>query len=163
MLVLREPWISSFSWSVMSILFFEYCLSSGGDFPSFFSLYLQAVCAYPFITLVSRLFILGVLGPWEYYWRAGSFFFLRVECRAGTIYLSTSLEWMAGLYMFSLLWLCCSGYGTIEMVGGWSVFLFTFFSLLSALLACGCLWQDFVLLYRFSLVIFWYYSRFRIL
>ena len=32
--------------------------------------------------------------------------------------LSTLLEWMAGLYIFSLLWLCCSGYGTVEMVGG---------------------------------------------
>ncbi len=63
-----------------------------------------------------------------------------VECRAGTIYLSTSLEWMAGLYRFSLLWLCCSGYGTIEMVGGVVYFLLTLFSLLSALLACGCLW-----------------------
>ncbi len=41
-----------------------------------------------------------------------------VECRAGTLYLSTSLEWMAGLYGFSCLWLCCSGFGTTEMVGG---------------------------------------------
>ncbi len=40
-----------------------------------------------------------------------------VECRAGTIYLGTSLGWAAGLYGF-FLWLCCSGYGTIEMVGG---------------------------------------------
>jgi hypothetical protein len=39
------------------------------------------------------------------------------------------------------LWLCCSGYGTVEIVrGGWSVFLFTFFSLLSVLLAVGYLW-----------------------
>ncbi len=37
-------------------------------------------------------------------------------------YLGTILEWMAGLYRFSLFWLCCSGCGTIEMVGGWSVF-----------------------------------------
>jgi hypothetical protein len=43
--------------------------------------------------------------------------------------LSTLLEWMAGLYRFSLLWLCCNGYGTVEMVGGWSVF-FSIFSLL---------------------------------
>ncbi len=41
-----------------------------------------------------------------------------MECRAGTIYLSTSLEWTAGLYGCFLLWLCCSGYGTTEMVGG---------------------------------------------
>ncbi len=53
--------------------------------------------------------------------------------------LSTFLEWMAGLYRFSLLWLCCSGYGTVEMVGGWSVF-FSIFSLLFAFLAGGCVW-----------------------
>jgi hypothetical protein len=41
-----------------------------------------------------------------------------VECRAGTIYLSASLEWMAGLFRFSLSWRCCSGCGTVEMVGG---------------------------------------------
>jgi len=42
-----------------------------------------------------------------------------VECRAGVIYLRASLEWMAGLYGFFLVWLCCGGYGTVEMVGGW--------------------------------------------
>ncbi len=61
-----------------------------------------------------------------------------MECRAGTIYLSASLEWMAGLYRFSLF--CCSGCGTVEVVGGWSGFLFIFFILLLALLVCGCLW-----------------------
>jgi hypothetical protein len=140
MLVLREPWISSYSWSVMSILFFKYCLSSGGDFPSFFSLHLLAVCVYPFITLVSCLIILCVLGLWEFLWRAGSFSFcveLRcVECRAGTIYLGASLGWMAGLYRFSFLWLCCSGYGTIEMVGGGGPF---FFSLSSV--CCQLSWR----------------------
>ncbi len=25
--------------------------------------------------------------------------------------------------VFLPVWLCCSGYGTVEMVGGWSVFL----------------------------------------
>ncbi len=46
-----------------------------------------------------------------------------MECRAGTIYLRASLKWMAGLYGFFLpVWLCCGGYGTLEMVGGWSVF-----------------------------------------
>jgi hypothetical protein len=62
-----------------------------------------------------------------------------VECRAGTIYLSASLGWMAGLYRFFFLWLCCSGYGMIETVGGGPSFL-AFFSLLSAILAGGCLW-----------------------
>jgi hypothetical protein len=41
-----------------------------------------------------------------------------VECRSGTIYLSASLEWVAGLYRFSSFGLCCGGYGTIEIVGG---------------------------------------------
>ncbi len=35
-------------------------------------------------------------------------------------------------------WLCCSGDGTVEIVGGWSVFS-AFFSLLSVFLAVGCL------------------------
>jgi hypothetical protein len=74
------------------------------------------------------LFILGVLSPWEFLWRAGSYVSfcvgLRcVECRAGTIYLSASLGWVVGLYRFSSFGLCCGGYGTIEMVGGWSDFL----------------------------------------
>ena len=69
------------------------------------------------------LFILGVLSPWEFLWRAGSYVSfcmgLRcVECRAGTIYLSASLGWVVGLYRFSSFGLCCGGYGTIEIVWG---------------------------------------------
>ncbi len=60
---------------------------------------------------------------------------------------------MAGLYRFYLLRICCSGYGTVEMVKGWSALFFIFFILLLVLLVCGCLWWDFVLLYGFSLVI----------
>ncbi len=41
-----------------------------------------------------------------------------MECRAGTIYLRASLKWIAGLYGFFLVWLCCSGYFMVEMVGG---------------------------------------------
>jgi hypothetical protein len=33
-------------------------------------------------------------------------------------YLGTSLEWMAGLYRIYLFRICCSGCGTVEMVGG---------------------------------------------
>jgi hypothetical protein len=51
-----------------------------------------------------------------------------VECRAGTI-----LFWHFGgvgggtVRIFLSLWLCCGGYGTVEMVkGGWSVFPFRF-------------------------------------
>ncbi len=86
----------------------------------------------------------GRVSPWRFLWRAGSYFSICmrlhcVESRAGTIYLSASLRWVAELYRFSLLRLCCSGYGTIEMAGGWSVFHFTFFSVPSAPLAGGCL------------------------
>jgi hypothetical protein len=46
------------------------------------------VCVYSFIILVSCLFILGVLDPWEFSWRSEPYIFcvgLRcVECRAGT-------------------------------------------------------------------------------
>ena len=79
------------------------------------------------------LFVLGVLGPGEFLWRAGSYIFCGDSAvwSAGPVQfnLSTLLEWMAGLYRFSLLWLCCNGYGTVEMVGGWSDF-FSIFSLL---------------------------------
>ncbi len=45
-----------------------------------------------------------------------------VECRSGTIYLSASLGWVAGLYRFISLGLCCGGYGTIEVGGGVVIF-----------------------------------------
>ena len=41
-----------------------------------------------------------------------------VECRSGTIYLSASLEWVAGLYRFSSFGLCCGEYGTIYLSAG---------------------------------------------
>ncbi len=77
------------------------------------------------------LFILGVLGPWGVS-LAGRVIFsfcvgLRcVECRSGTIYLSASLGWVAGLYRFISLGLWCGGYGTIEIVGGVVLFLCRF-------------------------------------
>jgi hypothetical protein len=96
-------------------LFFEYCVSSGGIFFFFFRFIYRRcfVCIYPFITLVSGS---------VYFWRAGSLGvslagrvifsfcvgFRCVECRSGTIYLSASLGWVAGLYGFfssgALLW-----------------------------------------------------------
>ncbi len=82
------------------------------------------MCVYSFIILVSCLSILGVLGPWEFLWRAGSY----ISCvcdsavwSAGPVqfYSGTFLERMAGLYrFFFFLWFCCSGYGTVEMVRG---------------------------------------------
>ncbi len=41
-----------------------------------------------------------------------------MECRSGTIYLSASLGWVAGLYGFSALGLCYGGYGIIEIGRG---------------------------------------------
>ncbi len=68
---------------------------------------------------------LGVLGPWEFLWRAGSYIFcVCVTLLCGVpgrykFYSGTLLELMAGLYrLFPFLWLCCSGYGTVEMVRG---------------------------------------------
>jgi hypothetical protein len=58
-----------------------------------------------------------------------------VECRSGTIYLSASLGWVAGLYRFSSFGLCCGGYGTIEIVGG--VVRFS----LPSLVCCLLSWQ----------------------
>ncbi len=44
-------------------------------------------------------------------------------------YAGTLLERMAGLYrLFLFLWLCCSGYGTVEMVRGGGSFFFSFSS-----------------------------------
>jgi hypothetical protein len=71
------------------------------------------VCIYLFITLVSGLFILGVLGPWGFLLAGRVMFFFCVglscvECRSGTSYLSASRGWVAGLYRFffcgALLW-----------------------------------------------------------
>ena len=103
------------------------------------------MCIYPFITLVSGSVYFGRAGSPGVF-LAGRVIFsfcvgLRcVECRSGTIYLSASRGWVAGLYRFFSLGLCCGGYGTIEVVGGCGPFFFAVFSLLSALSAGGCLW-----------------------
>ena len=54
-----------------------------------------------------------------------------VECRSGTIYLSASLGWVAGLYRFFLLFgLCFGEYGTIYFSAGrgWAAGLYRFSS-----------------------------------
>ncbi len=109
MLILSEPWIFFYFCSIMSFFFLEYFLYSGGIF-FFFVVFVGGVlCVFIHLLHLSLVpFILGVLGPWEFLWRAGSYFFcvgLRfVECRAGTIYLGVSLGWVAGLYGFSFSW-----------------------------------------------------------
>ncbi len=67
------------------------------------------MCIYPFITLVSgsvyfgRARSLGVslAGRVMFSFCVGP---RCVECRSGTIYLSASLGWVAGLYRFSFSW-----------------------------------------------------------
>ncbi len=113
---------------VLLILFFWILSFFRWVFALFCSCYFCKRCVFIHLLHLSlALFTFGVLGSWEFLWRVGSYSScvgLRcVECRAGTIYLSASLEWMAGLYRFSPFWLCCSGCGTVEMVGGWSGFL----------------------------------------
>jgi hypothetical protein len=63
-----------------------------------------------------------------------------VECRAGTSLFGHSGGVDGGtVRIFLSLWLCSGGYGTVEMVRGGGPFSFSFFSLLSVLLAVGCL------------------------
>ncbi len=57
------------------------------------------------------------------FWRAGSYTFSVCDSAvwsAGPVqfYLGILLERMAGLYTFFLSGSVCSGYGTVEMVGG---------------------------------------------
>ncbi len=85
--------------------YFEYCLSCGeGSFFFFFfsSFFVSGVCLIIHI-LVSCFFILGVLGPWEFLWRAGSYIFCVCDSAvwsAGPLqfYSGTFLERIAGLY-----------------------------------------------------------------
>ncbi len=86
-----------------------------------------------------------MLGPWEFSGEPGHVYnpcvCLRcVECRAGTI-LSGHFGGVGGgtVRIFLSLWLCSGGYGTVELVTGAVCFSFAFFSLLSVLLAVGCL------------------------
>ena len=149
MLVWSEHWVFLlFLQCYGGFLFFEYCLSSGGLF-FFFVLFVGgASCVFIHLLHSSLvLFILGVLGP-RGFSLAGRVMFsfcvgLRcVECRSGTIYLSASWGWVAGLYRFFPLGLCCGGYGTIYLSAGrgCGLFVFAVSSLLSALSAGGCLW-----------------------
>jgi hypothetical protein len=82
------------------------------------------VRVYSFIILVSCLFTLGVLGPWEFSGGPGHVFSVRmwlrcVECRAGTILFRRSAGADGGtVQIFLSSYLCCSGYGTVELVRG---------------------------------------------
>jgi hypothetical protein len=110
MLVLSKHWIFFYSCSIMASFFSLNIVFLLVGFFFVFVLFVGGVsCVFIHLLHPSLgLFILGVLGPWGFLWRAGSSFFcvgLRcVECRSGTIYLSASLEWVAGLYRFFFFW-----------------------------------------------------------
>ncbi len=145
MLVCSGQWVFIFPCTVM-VFFFSLNSFSSGEISLFFRcIYRRClVCICPFITLVSCSVYFGGWIPGNFLAGRVMFSFcvgLRcVECRAGTIYLSVSLGWVAGLYRFFLL-LGSVVVGTVRLKCGrvWSVFL-AFFSLLSVLLAGGCLW-----------------------
>ncbi len=78
------------------------------------------MCVYSFIILVSCLFILGVLGPWEFSGGPGHILSVRMcdsaVWSAGPVqfYSGTLLEWMAGLHGFSFL-SCSVVAGTVRL------------------------------------------------
>ncbi len=114
---------------------------------SFFSVVFVGGVLCMFIHLLHSslvLFILGVLGPWEFLWRAGSYF--------SSVW--GSALWSVGPVLFNWVlawggWRGCTGFlllgsvvvGTVRLKwwGGGPIFL-AVFSLLSAFLAGGCLW-----------------------
>ncbi len=120
------------------------------------------MCVYPFITLVSCFVYFWCAGSvrislagWVIYFCVG----LRcVECRAGTILFGHFLGADGGtVQIFPSFWICCSGYGMVEMVRG-VVRLFLLSSICFQfswrLDVCG---RIFVLYILFSLVDLWYF------
>jgi hypothetical protein len=67
---------------------------------------------------------LGVLGPWEFLWRAGSCIYS--VCVTPLCGVSGRYNFICALLgadvgtvqIFPFLWLCCSGYGIVEMTRG---------------------------------------------
>ncbi len=120
--------------SIIAVHFFWILSFFWRDFPVFLCICRRwFVCILSF-TLVSGLFILGVWVSGGFSGGPGHIFFcveLRcVGCRAGTIYLSACLEWVAGLYRFFFFGLCCGEYGTIYLSSGrgWAAGLYRFSS-----------------------------------
>jgi hypothetical protein len=112
MLIVSEPWIFFYFCSIMAFFFSLNIVFSVGIF-FFFVVFVGGIlCVYLTHLLRSSLvlFILGVLGSWEFPWRAGSYFFCVglacVESWSGTIYLSFSLGGWRGRTGFSSLGLC---------------------------------------------------------
>ncbi len=92
-------------------------------FFSFVPCYFCKWCVF-YALLSCLLFVyFGCAGSVGVFWRAGSYTFSVCDSAmwsAGPVqfYLGFLLERMAGLYRFLYVWLCCIGYGTVEMVGG---------------------------------------------
>ena len=131
MLVLSEHWVFLLFLQYYGVfLFFECCLSSGGNF-FFFFLFVGSVSCV-FVHLLRSSLVLFYFGRAESLGisLSGRVMFsfcvgLRcVECRSGTIYLSASLGWVAGLYrcFFSRALLRWVRYDW-NSGGVWSVFL----------------------------------------
>ncbi len=103
-----------------------------GEISPYISLYFLAVSRVHLSVYYSHFLFCLLLGldSWELFWRAGSYVFfcvrLRyVECRAGTIYLSVGLEWVAWLYGFFFSWVLLRWVRYDWNSGGvWSSFLF---------------------------------------
>ncbi len=75
MLILSEPWIFLYYCSIMSFSFSLNIFYFGEVF-FFFVVFVSGVlCVFIHLLHLSLvLFILGVLGSWEFFWRAGSCF-----------------------------------------------------------------------------------------
>ncbi len=151
----------------------EHCLLCGEDFFFLFFVlcyFVSGVCLSVYYTCLLFVYF-GCAGSVGIFWRAGSYTFL---CVCG------SVVWSAGpvqflfrhsvgadggtVQIFLFLWLCCSGYGTVETVRG-LVRLSSCF-LQFAVSSLGG-WMSVVrflcYIFRFSLVDLWNFSRFRIL
>jgi hypothetical protein len=120
------------------------------------------VYVYLFVYLSPAFLIFGVLGPWEFSWRAGSYIFCVCDSAvwsAGPVQIYSCTRGADGgaVQIFPLLWFCCSGYGTVELVrgGGLSSSRFLQFAV-SSLGGWMSVVGFLCYIIRFSLVDLWY-------
>ncbi len=125
--------------------------------------FVSGVCLSIYVFVFCHL-KLGVLGPWEFLWRAGSYIFCVCDSAvwsAGPVQFYLALSWSGwrDCTEFPASWLC-SGYGTVEMVKGvvrFSCFLQFFVSSLGGWMSAVGI---FCVIFWFSLVDLWYYLVF---
>ncbi len=110
MLILSEPWIFFYYCSIMSFSFsLNICFYFGENFPFFLVVFVGRVLCVVIHLLHSSLvlFILGVLGSWEFSGGPGHVFFLRGAplWRMSVRYnlFERQRGWVAGLYRRFLL------------------------------------------------------------